>query len=67
MFDGITGWSPINVYMHAHSAIECKFSICIVPLTVRAVTYNKLVSRPLKYHLTMRVGGYYLLFSQRQQ
>ena len=27
-----------------------------------AMTYNILVSRPLKYHLTMRVGGYYLLF-----
>ena len=26
------------------------------------MTYNILVSRPLKYHLTMRARGYYLLF-----
>ena len=28
----------------------------------KAMTYNKLVSCPLKCHLAMRVGGYYLLF-----
>ena len=26
------------------------------------MTYNILVSRPLKYHLTMGLRGYYLLF-----
>ena len=29
--------------------------------TSKAMTYNILVSCPLKYHLPMRVGGYYLL------
>ena len=27
------------------------------------MTYNVLVSSPLKYHLIMRVRGYYLLFT----
>ena len=29
----------------------------------KAMTYNILVSRPLKYHLTMRARGYYLLLN----
>ena len=28
----------------------------------KAMTYNILVSRPLKYHFTMWARGYYLLF-----
>ena len=38
------------------------FITCIPGPSPKAMTYNILVSRPLKYHLTMRASGYYLLF-----
>ena len=31
----------------------------------KAMTYNILVSRPLKSHLTMRAGDYYYYFIER--
>ena len=43
--------TPVDrLYFSMRQSISCK-----------AMTYNILVSRPMKYHLTMRARGYYLL------
>ena len=55
------------------SALQCQIQslytclrlILALPVLSKAMTYNIYVSRPLKYHFTMRAGGYYLLLISR--